>query len=121
MCIRDSAGENGFLGSEEIEVIKPVIDKLKKNKLNVDGPEPADTAFVPEKLDKYDAYLSMFHDQGLPVLKTLGFGNSVNITLGLPFIRVSVDHGTAYDIAKKFSANDASALEAIRTSLEMTE
>ena len=115
------AGENGFLGSEEIEVIKPVIDKLKKNKLNVDGPEPADTAFVPEKLDKYDAYLSMFHDQGLPVLKTLGFGNSVNITLGLPFIRVSVDHGTAYDIAKKFSANDASALEAIRTSLEMIE
>ena len=63
------AGENGFLGSEEIKVIKPVIDKLKKNKLNIDGPEPADTAFVPEKLDKYDAYLSMFHDQGLPVLK----------------------------------------------------
>ena len=115
------AGENGFLGSEEIEVIKPVIDKLKKNKLNIDGPEPADTAFVPEKLDKYDAYLSMFHDQGLPVLKTLGFGNSVNITLGLPFIRVSVDHGTAYDIAKKFSANEASAQEAIRTSLEMIE
>ena len=63
----------------------------------------------------------MFHDQGLPVLKTLGFGNSVNITLGLPFIRVSVDHGTAYDIAKKFSASDASAREAIRTSLEMTK
>ena len=115
------AGEKGFLGSEEIEVIKPLIDKLKKNKLNVDGPEPADTAFVPEKLDRYDAFLSMFHDQGLPVLKTLGFGNSVNITLGLPFIRVSVDHGTAYDIAKKFSANDASAQEAIRTSLEMIE
>ena len=115
------AGENGFLGSEEIEVIKPVIDKFKKNKLNIDGPEPADTAFVPEKLDKYDAYLSMFHDQGLPVLKTLGFGSSINITLGLPFIRVSVDHGTAYDIAKKFSANEASAQEAIRTSLEMIE
>ena len=113
------AGEKGFLGSEEIEVIKPLIDKLKKNKLDIDGPEPADTAFVPEKLDRYDAYLSMFHDQGLPVLKTLGFGNSVNITLGLPFTRVSVDHGTAYDIAKKFSANDASAQEAIRTSLEM--
>ena len=115
------AGEKGFLGSEEIEVIKPLIDKLKKNKLDIDGPEPADTAFVPEKLDRYDAYLSMFHDQGLPVLKTLGFGNSVNITLGLPFTRVSVDHGTAYDIAKKFSANDASAQEAIRTSLEMIE
>ena len=115
------AGEKGFLGSEEIEVIKPLIDKLKKNKLDIDGPEPADTAFVPEKLDRYDAFLSMFHDQGLPVLKTLGFGNSVNITLGLPFTRVSVDHGTAYDIAKKFSANDASAQEAIRTSLEMIE
>ena len=114
------AGENGFLGSEEIEIIKPTIKKLRKTKILIDGPESADTAFVPKKLAKYDAYLAMFHDQGLPVLKALGFGNSINITLGLPFARVSVDHGTAYEIAGKFEANEASAIESLRTSLEMT-
>ena len=114
------AGENGFLGSEEIEIIKPAIKRLRNSKIMVEGPESADTAFVPEKITKYDAYIAMFHDQGLPVLKALGFGNSINITLGLPFARISVDHGTAYEIAGKFEANEASAIEAIKTSLEMT-
>ena len=114
------AGENGFLGSEEIEIIKPAIKKLRNSKIMVEGPESADTAFVHEKITKYDAYIAMFHDQGLPVLKALGFGNSINITLGLPFARISVDHGTAYEIAEKFDANEASAIEAIKTSLEMT-
>ena len=111
----------GIPGSEEIEVIKPVIDKLKKNKLNIDGPEPADTAFVPEKLDKYDAYLSMFHDQGLPVLKTLGFGNSINITLGLPFIRVSVDHGTATELVGTGKVDISSFTQALKVARDISK
>ena len=114
------AGENGFLGTEETEIISPLIEKLIKEGLNLSGPESADTAFVPNNLKKFDAYLAMFHDQGLPVLKTLGFGNSINITLGLPFTRISVDHGTAYEIADKFCANEASAMESLKTALDIT-
>ena len=93
------AGENGYLGDEEITTIIPVINKLKKAGLNLKGPAPADTAFTPDSLKNIDVVLAMFHDQGLPVLKAMGFKSAANITLGLPFIRTSVDHGTALDLA----------------------
>ena len=93
------AGENGYLGNEEIETITPVINKLNKLGFNLIGPVPADTAFTPDSLENIDVVLAMYHDQGLPVLKAKGFKNAANITLGLPFIRTSVDHGTALDLA----------------------
>jgi 4-hydroxythreonine-4-phosphate dehydrogenase len=93
------AGESGYLGREEIDTISPVIRHLTKRGLNLTGPLPADTAFTPPMLQKADAVLAMYHDQGLPVLKHVGFGRAVNITLGLPFIRTSVDHGTALERA----------------------
>ncbi len=93
------AGENGYLGSEEIEIINPLIKKLNAQGLNLVGSVPADSAFTPDALKNVDCVLSMYHDQGLPVLKALGFKKSVNITLGLPFIRTSVDHGTALHLA----------------------
>ena len=93
------AGENGYLGDEEITTIIPVIDKLKKAGFNLTGPVPADTAFTPDSLKNIDVVLAMYHDQGLPVLKAMGFKNAANITLGLPFIRTSVDHGTALNLA----------------------
>jgi len=93
------AGEGGHLGREEIEVISPVLERLRAEGLQLDGPVPADTAFNPPRLENCDAVVAMYHDQGLPVLKHYGFGRSVNITLGLPFIRTSVDHGTALDLA----------------------
>ena len=102
------------MGSEEVEVIKPAIEKLKDKGLNVQGPISADTAFIEEKLNYFDLYIAMFHDQGLPVLKSMGFGDSINITLGLPFVRVSVDHGTAYEIAGKGLADFSSFDEAMR-------
>ena len=102
------AGEGGFMGSEEIEIIEPAINALLSEKIRVEGPISADTAFINEKISKYDAYLAMFHDQGLPVLKSTGFGDSVNITLGLPFTRISVDHGTAYELAGKNKADPSS-------------
>ncbi len=105
------AGEEGSYGKEEIESIKPAITDLKSEGLDVIGPISADTAFINRD---FDAYLSMYHDQALPVLKTLDFHHSVNITLGLPFNRVSVDHGTAEDIAPKFIADYTSMLEAIK-------
>lgn len=92
------AGESGHLGREEIEIIEPVIKQLKRKGLNLSGPLPADTLFTPRHLQDCDAVLAMYHDQGLPVLKYAGFGQAVNITLGLPFIRVSVDHGTAFEL-----------------------
>jgi 4-hydroxythreonine-4-phosphate dehydrogenase len=93
------AGENGYLGREEIEVITPVIKQFSQQGMNVSGPWPADTVFIKEKLNDFDVVLAMYHDQGLPVLKHQGFGGAVNVTLGLPFIRTSVDHGTALDLA----------------------
>ena len=93
------AGEGGYLGSEEIEIINPLIKQLNHQGLNLTGSVPADTAFTPDALKGVDCVLAMYHDQGLPVLKTLGFKRAVNITLGLPFIRTSVDHGTALDLA----------------------
>jgi 4-hydroxythreonine-4-phosphate dehydrogenase len=105
------AGEGGHLGREEIEVIEPVLDSLREEGLRLEGPLPADTLFLPKYLDRADAVLAMFHDQGLPVLKHVGFGRAVNITLGLPIIRTSVDHGTALDLAGSGQA-DAGSLEA---------
>ena len=106
------AGEGGYLGKEDQEIIAPVIEYLKTKGLNLIGPVSADTAFVGKNSEQIDAYLAMYHDQGLPVLKTAGFGNSVNITLGLPFIRTSVDHGTAYDMAGRKDVDENSLLEA---------
>ena len=93
------AGENGYLGDEEITTIGPVIDYLNQNGFSLIGPVAADTAFTPDSLKNIDVVLAMYHDQGLPVLKAKGFKNAANITLGLPFIRTSVDHGTALDLA----------------------
>ncbi len=105
------AGESGVLGSEEIEIIIPVLDALRATGMDLAGPLPADTAFLPQMLAHFDAVLAMYHDQGLPVLKHAGFEKSVNITLGLPYPRVAVDHGTALDIAGQGIA-DPSSLQA---------
>ena len=108
------AGEDGHLGREEIEVIEPAIGKARATGINATGPWPADTAFNPGLLSETDVYLAMFHDQGLPVLKYASFGCAVNITLGLPFTRISVDHGTALDLAGTGHASAASMREATR-------
>lgn len=113
------AGENGHLGREEIDVIEPVLAELREQGLNLEGPLPADTVFQPKYLDNAAAVVAMYHDQGLPVLKYKGFGNAVNITLGLPFIRTSVDHGTALDMAGSGNINPGSCRLAINTAIEM--
>jgi 4-hydroxythreonine-4-phosphate dehydrogenase len=113
------AGEGGHLGREEIEVIEPVLERLRLEGLDLAGPVPADTAFVPERLAECDAVLAMYHDQGLPVLKYLAFGRAVNITLGLPIIRTSVDHGTALDRAGTGRVETGSLEEAIATAVDM--
>ncbi|RLA47731.1 MAG: 4-hydroxythreonine-4-phosphate dehydrogenase PdxA [Gammaproteobacteria bacterium] len=113
------AGENGHIGSEEISVIIPVIEKLKNRGIAVTGPLPADTIFTPKHLAQGDVVLAMYHDQGLPVLKYKGFGNAVNITLGLPFIRTSVDHGTALELAGSGQADTGSLATAIDSAAMM--
>ncbi|MEO8673587.1 MAG: 4-hydroxythreonine-4-phosphate dehydrogenase PdxA [Tahibacter sp.] len=115
------AGEGGHLGHEEIETIIPVITALRQEGMRLLGPLPADTAFVPEQLAQCDAVLAMYHDQGLPALKAQGFGEAVNITLGLPFLRTSVDHGTALDIAGKGLADPASLITATRMAIDLIE
>ena len=110
------AGDGGFLGSEDQEILIPVIKKLNDMGLNISGPHSADTAFINKSNQtKPDAILAMYHDQGLPVIKTIGFGGITNITLGLPFIRTSVDHGTAYDVAGSIEADESSLIEATKT------
>ena len=106
------AGESGHLGSEELEMMAPALDKLRSEGMSLRGPLPADTAFTPAAGHK-DVVLAMYHDQGLPVLKYAGFGHAVNVTLGLPIIRTSVDHGTAFDIAGKGQADAGSLLAAV--------
>ncbi|MCF6262373.1 MAG: 4-hydroxythreonine-4-phosphate dehydrogenase PdxA [Xanthomonadales bacterium] len=113
------AGEGGHLGMEEIEIIEPALQHCRAQGMDIIGPLPADTAFTPANIDKSDVILAMYHDQGLPVLKHAGFGNAINITLGLPFIRTSVDHGTALDIAGLGKADTASLALAIKTAAEM--
>lgn len=107
------AGESGHMGREEIEIIEPVIAALKAQGLDLRGPVPADTAFIPAQLEGVDAVLAMYHDQGLPVLKHRDFAHAVNITLGLPFIRTAVDHGTALELAGSGRADPSSLLAAV--------
>ena len=114
------AGEDGHLGREEIEVITPVLDKLRARGMDLVGPLPADTLFTAKYLDQCDAVLAMYHDQGLPVLKHTGFGRAVNITLGLPILRTSVDHGTALDLAGTGKADGNSLLAAVTLALTLT-
>lgn len=113
------AGENGYLGREEIDVIEPVLQELRAEGMDLRGPLPADTLFTPKYLDHADAVLAMYHDQGLPVLKYKGFGEAVNITLGLPLIRTSVDHGTALDLAGSGLAHLGSLQYALKVALDM--
>ena len=113
------AGENGYLGREEIDIINPTLEKLRKAGMRLVGCISADTAFTQKNLQSADAFLTMYHDQGLPVLKAVGFGEAVNITLGLPFIRTSVDHGTALDIAGTGNANVSSLRAAVNMAVEM--
>lgn len=115
------AGEGGHLGREEIDIIEPVLDSLRQRGMRLSGPLPADTLFTPKYLDTADAVLAMYHDQGLPVLKFKGFGRASNITLGLPIIRTSVDHGTALDLAGSGQADDGSLRTAINTACEMVQ
>jgi len=114
------AGEAGHLGKEEIEIIEPALAELTAAGHKPIGPLPADTAFTPARLSQADAVLAMYHDQGLPVLKTHGFGSAVNVTLGLPIIRTSVDHGTALDLAGTGLAEPASMLAALKLAIEMS-
>ena len=113
------AGESGHLGREEIDVIEPVLERLRREGIDLAGPLPADTLFSRIRVDPCDAVLAMYHDQGLPVLKYASFGAGVNITLGLPFIRTSVDHGTALDLAGTGRAEVGSLLAAIEVAMEM--
>lgn len=113
------AGEGGHLGNEDAQIIQKAIDDCRANGIQALGPIPADTAFTPSRLESCDAVIAMYHDQGLPVLKHAGFGRAVNITLGLPFIRTSVDHGTAFDIAGKNLADASSMYTAAKTALGM--
>lgn len=113
------AGESGYLGREEIDTIIPVLKKLNGEGMNLIGPLPADTLFNPDQLSQYDCILAMYHDQGLPVLKHASFGEGVNVTLGLPIIRTSVDHGTALDLAGTGRAHHGSLLAAINMAIEL--
>nr|WP_244463692.1 4-hydroxythreonine-4-phosphate dehydrogenase PdxA [Aeromonas bivalvium] len=115
------AGEGGHLGREEMDVIEPALDALRQEGIDLVGPLPADTLFQEKYLKDADAVLTMYHDQGLPVLKYKGFGRSVNITLGLPFIRTSVDHGTALDLAGKGLADSGSLVTALNHAILMVE
>jgi 4-hydroxythreonine-4-phosphate dehydrogenase len=115
------AGENGYLGSEEIDIISPAIAMLKTRGIKVSGPWPADTAFTPQSLADADVILAMYHDQGLPVLKHVGFHNAINTTLGLPIVRTSVDHGTALDLAGSNKANPSSLLCAIQSAIVQSD
>jgi 4-hydroxythreonine-4-phosphate dehydrogenase len=113
------AGESGHLGREEIEVVAPVLQRLRLAGMHLEGPLPADTLFTPQVLARGDCVLAMYHDQGLPVLKYASFGKGVNVTLGLPIVRTSVDHGTALDLAGSGKADAGSLLAALEMALEM--
>ncbi len=115
------AGEGGYLGSEELDIIEPACDALRRQGLSINGPVPADSAFIPSVRAKTDVYLAMYHDQGLPVLKSEGFENAVNVTLGLPFIRTSVDHGTALTLAGTGTASEQSLQAAIQTGIQLAQ
>ena len=113
------SGESGHFGSEDRDVIEPALAEARAEGIDAAGPLPADTLFVPERLKHADAVLAMYHDQGLPVLKYASFGRGVNVTLGLPFVRTSVDHGTALDIAGTGRADPGSLIEAVKLAIEL--
>ncbi|MDR6936989.1 4-hydroxythreonine-4-phosphate dehydrogenase PdxA [Luteibacter sp. 3190] len=113
------AGEGGHMGREELDTIIPLMEHLRAEGMDLLGPLPADTAFVPAMRDRYDAVLAMYHDQALPVLKSEAFDRTVNVTLGLPFIRTSVDHGTALDLAGTGKADPASLFAATRLAIDL--
>ncbi len=113
------AGESGHLGREEVEVIEPVIQELKAEGLDIQGPVPADTAFTQKFLESADVIVAMYHDQGLPVIKHVGFGNGVNVTLGLPIVRTSVDHGTALALARSGKADTGSLRAALILAIDI--
>ncbi|MBA3661593.1 MAG: 4-hydroxythreonine-4-phosphate dehydrogenase PdxA [Gammaproteobacteria bacterium] len=113
------AGEGGYLGNEEIEIITPTLKSFSKSAATLIGPVSADTIFTPRQLERFDAVLAMYHDQALPVVKYASFGHAVNVTLGLPFVRTSVDHGTAYDLAGTVNCDATSLLAAIRLAIKM--
>lgn len=115
------AGEGGHLGREEMDIIIPTLEKLRHSGMNLIGPTPADTAFLPQHLAKIDVVVCMYHDQGLPVLKHIGFDQAVNVTLGLPFIRTSVDHGTALDLAGTGKASVSSMQAAIAAAIKISK
>ena len=113
------SGESGHLGTEDLDRIAPAILQSREEGIDASGPIPADTLFVPERLKQADAVLAMYHDQGLPVLKYAAFGRGVNVTLGLPFVRTSVDHGTALDLAGTGKADPGSLIEAVKLAIEL--
>jgi 4-hydroxythreonine-4-phosphate dehydrogenase len=113
------AGESGHLGREELDVIAPVIEELKHEGLELQGPIPADTAFTPRFLKTVDVIVAMYHDQGLPVIKHAAFGNAVNMTLGLPILRTSVDHGTALSLARSGKADTGSLSAALNLAIDL--
>jgi len=113
------SGESGHLGREEVDVIAPAIAAAVAAGVDASGPIPADTLFVPDRLAKADCALAMYHDQGLPVLKYAAFGRGVNVTLGLPFVRTSVDHGTALELAGTGRADAGSLIEAVKLAIEL--
>lgn len=113
------AGESGHMGREEIDIIIPALEMLRAEGMQLTGPLPADTAMVPAQRDRFDAIFAMYHDQGLPVLKAVGFGHAVNVTLGLPYVRTSVDHGTALDLAGSGRADPGSLIAATRLAIEL--
>ena len=113
------AGEGGHLGREEIEVITPVIEELRAEGLDLRGPVPADTAFAPTFLKGVDVIVAMYHDQGLPVIKHVAFGSAVNMTLGLPILRTSVDHGTALSLARSGKADTGSLRAALALAIDL--
>ncbi|MCW4149440.1 4-hydroxythreonine-4-phosphate dehydrogenase PdxA [Halomonas sp. 18H] len=115
------AGEEGHLGHEERDIIEPALEALRGEGLRLEGPLPADTLFTPKHLEKADAVLAMYHDQGLPVLKYAGFGRAANITLGLPLVRTSVDHGTALDLAGRGEADPGSLRTAVALAIQMVQ
>jgi 4-hydroxythreonine-4-phosphate dehydrogenase len=113
------SGESGHFGSEDMEIIAPAVAQARAAGIAARGPLPADTLFVPRRLEEADCVLAMYHDQGLPVLKYASFGGGVNVTLGLPFVRTSVDHGTALDIAGSGRADPGSLIQAVKLAIEL--
>jgi len=118
--INPHAGENGLFGTEEIKIIMPAVSSMKSKGISVDGPFPPDTVFLQAVNGKYDIVVAMYHDQGHIPLKLLGFSSGVNITVGLPFVRTSVDHGTAFEIAWKGIADEGSMTEAIKLAIKLS-